>query len=64
MIGEKLKKQIMVLEKLKNYKVSFGKHLENMVQVTKNIQKNLIREKLYHSIGMTYLWEIQNIIFH
>lgn len=64
MIGEKLKKQIMGLEKLKNYKESFGKLLENMVQVMKIIQKNLIKEKHYHSIGMTYLWETLSIIFH
>lgn len=51
-------------EKLKNYKESFGKPSENMVKVMKSIQKNLIREKLYHSIGMIYLWEIQNITFH
>ena len=60
----KNKKQVMDWEKLKNYKESFGKPSENMVKVMKSIQKNLIREKLYHSIGMIYLWEIQNITFH
>ena len=64
MIGEKLKKQVMDLEKLKNYKESFGKPLENMAQVMKSIQKNLIKEKHYHNIGMICLWEILNITFH